>query len=163
MVAALAPGTPPPAADRLSTATAAGGLYAPGEAGRVHLTSLTAGRWRVHVAAPGWAATAVDLTAPGPPVPVVLAPEATIDVYVPDLSRSPEAGRVRLLAPSGEPLLVPGWGSEVHSAWSLQLGRARLGNVPAGAWTVEVTTDGGRAWSRQFTAVAGAMVEVVLE
>jgi protocatechuate 3,4-dioxygenase beta subunit len=163
LVAALAAGAPAPAAGRLSSAAMAGGHFAPGEGGRVHLSGLPPGRWRVHVTAPGWAATAVDLAAPGPPVPVVLAPEAVVDVRVPELSQSPEAGRVRLLAPSGEALLVAGFGATVDSAWALRLGRARLANVPAGTWTVEVATGDGRVWTRQVTALAGAAAEVVVE
>jgi hypothetical protein len=162
MVAALPSGSPAPPADRLSSPAAGGGFFAPGEAGRVHLSGLAAGRWRVHVAAPGWAAAAVDLAAPGPPVPVILAPEAEVAVHVPELSQSPDAGRVRLLAASGEPLLVAGFGA-IHSAWPLRLGRVHLVNVPAGAWTVEVTTVDERVWTRPVTALAGALVEVVIE
>lgn len=162
IVTALRPGSPAPPADRLSSPAASGGLFAPGEAGRVHLSGLAAGRWRVHVAAPGWAAAAVDLAAPGPPVPVVLAPEAEVALHVPELSQSPDAGRVRLLAPSGEPLLVAGFGA-VHSAWGLRLGRVRLGNVPAGPWTVEVAAGDGRVWTRPVTALAGSVTEVVIE
>ncbi|HEX6202470.1 MAG TPA: carboxypeptidase-like regulatory domain-containing protein, partial [Thermoanaerobaculia bacterium] len=163
MVAALAAATAPdPPPDRL-TIPAAGGFFAPGEGGRVHLTALPAGRWRVHVAAPGFAVAAVDLEAPGPPVPVTLGPEAVVDVRVPELAETVEAGRVRLLGADGRPLLVPGYGGSAELGRRLQLGRARLQNVPAGAWTVEVVADDGRAWTRPVTAVAGAATEVVVE
>lgn len=161
-VAALAAAAPDPPPDRLST-PAAGGFFAPGEAGRIHLTALPAGRWRVHLAAPGFAAAAVDLEAPGPPVPVTLSPEAVVDVRVPELAETVDAGRVRLLAADGRPLLVPGHAGSVESGRRLQLGRARLRHVPAGVWTVEVTADDGRVWTRPVTAVAGAAAEAVIE
>lgn len=149
--------------DRLSVPAVVGGYFAPGEAGRVHLTALPAGRWRVHVAATGLAVAAVDLEAPGPPVPVTLAPEAVVEVRVPELAETVEAGRARLLAADGRPLLVPGYGGSLAAGHRLQLGRVRFQHVPAGAWTVEVVADDGRVWTRPVTAVAGATAGVVVE
>lgn len=151
--AAAPPDTPPP--------SVAGGVYFPGEGGRVHLGAVPPGRWRVLVGAPGWAVAAVELTAPGPPVPVALAPEAIVDVRVLPLARALGA-RARLRAADGRPFLVPGRGTP-EAEWPLIFGRRRLNGVPAGAWTLEVVADDGRRWSRPFTAVAGAATEVVVE
>jgi hypothetical protein len=121
------------------------------------------GRWRVLVVAPGMAVAAVELTAPGPPVPVLLAPEATVDVTVRAPAGTGHPLRIRLLAADGRPLLVPGMGAGVQAAWPMTFGRARLVNVPAGAWTVEVTTVDERVRTHPVTALAGALVEVVIE
>lgn len=162
MVAVLDPAAAAPPADQLTSGAVAGGTFSPGEAGRVRLAALAPGRWRVLVTAPGAAVTAVELTAPGPPVPVLLAAEAAIDVTVRPLADTAGA-RVRLLAADGRPLLVPSMIAGVQAAWPLPFGRVRLTNVPAGAWTVEVTTADERVWTRPVTAVAGAVVDVVFE
>jgi protocatechuate 3,4-dioxygenase beta subunit len=163
IVAVLDPAAAAPPPDQLTSGAVAGGTFSPGEAGRVRLAALAPGRWRVLVTAPGAAVTAVELTAPGPPVPVLLAAEAAIDVTVRPLADIAGAARVRLLAADGRPLLVPTMAAGVQAAWPLPFGRVRLTNVPAGAWTVEVTTVDERVRTRPVTAVAGAVVDVVFE
>jgi hypothetical protein len=142
--------------------TVYGDSLATGEGGRVRLTGLPAGRWRVLVTAAGLAVAAVDLAAPGPPVPVTLAPEAVLDVAVPSIV-AVEGGEVRLLDPSGRPLLVPEWSATARAAWPLRFGRARIAQVPAGTWRVVATGPDGAVREATVTAVAGAVTAVVLE
>lgn len=160
--AAVPAGTPPPPPDRPVLAVAYRSAV-PSEDGRVELPALPAGRWRIHVSATSLAATAVEVVVPGPPVPVALAPQAVLDVRVPELYRSGLPARVRLLAADGQPLVLPEFGDGLQAAWPLQFGRRQLWNVPPGSWTVEVTDDDGRVWTRTVTAPAGAATEVLLE
>ena len=162
-VAVLDEASAHPQPERLAIAATAGGQYTTGEGGRVRLADVPPGRWRVLVSAPGMAVTAVDAVAPGPPVPVPLAPEAIVDVVAGSGAGGAAAGLVRLLAADGRPLLVPGYGIGVQAGWPLSLGRVRLANVPAGAWTLEITGPDERVTTRPVTAVAGQIVEVVVE
>lgn len=148
----------PPSDERGIRGVAAGHLR-PGERGRVHLDGVPAGRWLALVSAPWMAVATVELAVPGPPMEVLLAPQATIELTVPGLD---EVGLARLLGNDGAPLLLPFRGN-AGTASPAGPGRVRLDHVPAGTWAIEVTARDGRSWIGRVTAVEGEITEVSLE
>lgn len=134
-----------------------------GEAGRVRLDRLPAGTWRLLVSASGLAVASLDVTAPGPAVPVTLRPAGLLEVVVPELTGTPLGGEVRLRGADGRWLVGLDWNGDPRTSWRLALGRARIDSVPAGTWTVEVTAPDGRTWTATARAVPGGETEVVLE
>lgn len=158
-VVLLDPADAAPPADAPVVRGVAGGRLRPDERGRVHLDGVPAGRWLALVSAPWMAVASVDLAVPGPPVAVLLAPQATIELTVPRLD---EVGRARLLGADGRLLLLP-FRDTADTASPAGPGRVRLVHVPAGTWTIEVTARDGRSWTGRVTAVEGEVVEASLE
>lgn len=159
-VSVLDPAAADPPADATVVLAAAGGTSKPDERGRVRVGAVPPGRWRVLVTARWRAVSEVEITVPGPPVRVLLAPEATVDFTVRSLTG---LGHARLLAANGRPLLVPKFDADAQSSWRIGSGRGRIENVPAGPWTLQVIADDGRTWSRPIVAMEGSVTEVVID
>lgn len=134
------------------------GGYPVGEKGSVRLTRLPAGSWEIRVSARGAALTTVQAVAPGPPVPVTLRPQARLELTVPDLIDDDTVATVELLGPGGQPLSLLG----TRSSIVLRRGRGSLDQLPAGNWTLRVTTADGRAWSAPVVTRPGRTEQLVL-
>src|SRR6185295_4067333 len=65
------------------------GMYSTGENGRVRLSTVPPGTWEVLVRTDDSGTVRVIASSPGEPVPVVLAPQATLQVNVPALAGEP--------------------------------------------------------------------------
>jgi hypothetical protein len=146
-----------------SGGTLVAGTFATGEGGRVRLASVPPGSWEVVVGAAGAAVTTVTATAPGPPVPVVLAPPTRLNVSVPELSEPGTRAFVRVADESGRPFRTLGWSGRPTSEWAMMGGRLDLASLPAGAWKVTVATTDGRQWSGQSQTRVGQIAELRLE
>jgi len=130
-----------------------------GENGSVRLSRLPEGTWTLRITATGAAITVVRATAPGPPVPVTLAPEARLEVLVPELAEDESTATLELIGADGRPLQL----LATRSSLSLRPGTNTLDQIPAGAWTVQVTAADGRVWSGTVTTVAGQTSHLTLE
>lgn len=102
------------------------------------------------------------VTAPGPPVTVPLGPAATLEITVPALEGSETVAEAELLDAAGRPFQRSGWGV-TSSRWKLMRGSGRITGLPAGTWTVRVTTPDGRTWTGTATTAPGADARLVLE
>jgi hypothetical protein len=139
-----------------------GGAYPTTEGGAVRVSTAPAGSWDVLVRADGTATARVTALSPGPPVPVLLAPQAILEVLVPELDGDQGLATVTLRGGDGRPFLLFPWASEVRADLPMVRGRTLVRGLPAGAWTVEVTARDGRRWSAQTTTAAGAETRVEL-
>lgn len=139
-----------------------GGLHATGEGGAVRVSTVPAGSWEVLVRADGTGTARVAALSPGPPVAVHLAPQATLEVLVPELEGDEGLATVALRGADGRPFLFFAWLSDVRAEQQMARGRTILRGLPAGAWTVEVTARDGRRWSAPATTAAGAAATVEL-
>jgi hypothetical protein len=139
-----------------------GGVYPTGEGGSVRLSTVPAGTWDVLVRADGTGVARVAALSPGPPVPVVLAPQATLEVVVPELEEDEALATVSLRGADGRPLLMLQWADRVTSTQQMTRGRATLHALPPGVWSVEVVAPDGRRWRGEATTAAGATTSVEL-
>jgi len=151
-----------PAGAAGGTSPAASGAYPVGGDGRVRVPGLAPGTWKVVVAAPRHATATATAVLPGPPVLVTLSPGAVLEVEVPALREAPRSGELRLREATGEPFAFVDLAGRLHTAFPLRFGRFEL-PVPAGAWTIEVTTPDGRTWTAPVTLAAGGTETLVLE
>jgi predicted secreted protein len=138
------------------------GVYPTGEGGAVRLSTVPAGTWEVLVRADGTAVARVAAASPGPPVPAALAPQATLEVVVPELFEAEVLATLTMQGPDGRPHLFYGWANDVRGEQPMARGRTVLQGLPAGAWTVEVTAPDGRRWRGAATTAAGAAARVEL-
>ncbi|ANM28429.1 hypothetical protein ABI59_00470 [Acidobacteria bacterium Mor1] len=139
------------------------GRYPTGEAGKVRLSTVPAGSWRLVASASGSAATNVSVTAPGAAVPVQLAQATSLRVRVPGLAEGGQLGTVTLTDASGNPFRTLGWLGEPRSRWNVTGGEAMIGELPAGSWTVTVEAGEGQRWQGNVTTAPGAPAELVLD
>lgn len=137
------------------------GSFATGENGSVRLSSVPAGNWEVLVRSDDSGTVRVAATSPGPPVGVVLAPQATLTIVVPELSGSTALVPVVLAGPDGRPFQYPEWGGLV-STLRLHNGQAMVPHLPAGTWTIRATASDGKSWQGTATTTAGASTTVEL-
>ena len=139
-----------------------GGIHPTGEGGTVRVSTVPAGSWDVLVRADGTGTARVAALSPGPPVAVLLAPQATLEVLVPELEGDEGLASVTLRGADGRPFLFFAWVSDVRADQQMARGRTVLRGLPAGTWTVEVTARDGRRWSAPATTAAGAAATVEL-
>jgi hypothetical protein len=156
----------PPADVRVAVLDGAGrvvthGSFPTGEGGTVRLSSVPAGSWDLLVRSDDSATARVAATSPGPPVGVLLAPQATMTIVVPELEGSQAIVPVTLTGPDGRPFVYPDWGG-AESTIRLRYGRAVVSYLPAGTWTLRVTTPGGSSLQATATTTAGAGTTVEL-
>ncbi len=140
----------------------ANGDYATGEQGRVRLSSVPAGNWRVALSAAGWATTNFDAAAPGAPVAVSLEAPTTLRVTVDGLAAS-EIAWVSIADAAGKPYRTPSWSGRPSSRWRMSDGELRFRSLPSGRWTVRVAAADGRSWSGKTQTSAAAPAELRLE
>ncbi|HEV8241639.1 MAG TPA: carboxypeptidase regulatory-like domain-containing protein [Thermoanaerobaculia bacterium] len=138
------------------------GMYSTGENGRVRLSTVPPGTWEVLVRADDSGTVRTIASSPGEPVPVTLAPQATLQVNVRDLAGEATRAVVTLIGGDGQPFVFPGWAS-VEDDFPLAYGRATIPYLPAGTWTVRAKAPDGRTWSGTATTVAGAATTVDLD
>lgn len=132
-----------------------------GENGRVRITTAPAGSWRLLVAGGGSATTAVDVKAPGQPIPVLLSPSSPLEVRVPDLADSSLLATLTIQGADGRPFQSIRWGAPIRE-WRLADGKAKVEDLPPGNWQLTVTAPDGRTWKGTATAAPGAAREVTL-
>jgi hypothetical protein len=125
-----------------------------GTGGRVELDTLPPGVVVISVRAEGYAAKALELVLPGPPVhQVVLDRGGTLRLVVPGLE--PDAwGVATVLLPTERP--------DIRVAGAPLTGEVTvIPNLPAGAVRVRVLTGGDRTFEASATIVRGETVEAV--
>ena len=129
--------------------------------GRVRLADLAPGSYRLQVRASGTATVEVPVTVgagSAAPVPVDLPLEAAVDVVVPDLADGPGAS-VALVDGGGRPFWIIDRARAV-SELPLVRGRARVGGLPPGSWTVRVVATTGEVWEQPLTLAPGERLTV---
>ena len=156
----------PPAEVQVALLDAAGravlqGRYVTGEGGRVRLTSAPAGRFRLLVA-DDLASAALEVTVPGPPLGVALAPTSELAVTVPALAESRQPATLTIAGADGRPFQSLEFGS-ILSEWPSVDGRFAVRKVPAGTWRLKVTAGDGRVFQGTAATGTGGRVEVALE
>jgi hypothetical protein len=139
-----------------------GGYHQTGEGGAVRLLTVPPGAFEVLVRAEGMATTRATAVSPGPPISLLLAPQAILEVTVPELATGDAIGTVRLQGADGAAYRFP-WGSEVRTELPIHRGRSSLQGLPAGSWQVVVTAPDGRRWSGTAVTVAGTSTAVALD
>lgn len=129
-----------------------------GENGRFHLERAPAGTWTVVVTSYG-NSTTVIATAPGPVVPVALPVAGSLELRVPSLEE--RQALLRLRGSDGQPFRTAG-ASGVRDHWLLRQGRLSLNGIPAGTWTLEITTADGTTRTHTVQLSAGERLNVEL-
>ena len=120
------------------------GRFPTGENGRVKLASVPAGAWELIVGADGAAAADISVTAPGPVIPVALAPSCVLEVRVPALADGTVPALLTISGTDGRPFrTLRGFGGLVTS-WPLDHGRVRVAGVPPGTWSLAVSSADGK-------------------
>jgi protocatechuate 3,4-dioxygenase beta subunit len=132
--------------------------------GRVSLSTLADGSWRLLVARPDGAPVPLQVTVPSTaPVPVDLPPATPVRVVVPDLRSSARIAQLRIFVPDGTPVSLVDLTVGLRDTWPLEAGRAAVGALPPGAYTFEVLgADGGRWVSTYEIGSGGGPLEVVV-
>lgn len=130
--------------------------------GFAYFQQLPPGRWNLLVDAQGTAAEWVSAEVPGAQE-VVLSPAALLSVRVPALIESGGAGTVTVASASGEPFFEVEPGGTLRDRWPLEHGLATVPDLPAGEWTVRVTSAGGEAWTAPAATDGVTPAQVTLE
>ncbi|HET9768326.1 MAG TPA: carboxypeptidase regulatory-like domain-containing protein, partial [Thermoanaerobaculia bacterium] len=136
--------------------------YSTGEGGRVRLTTVPPGTWEVLVRSEDSGTERVTVTSPGPPVPVLLAPQASLALTVPDLAGEAVTAKATLTGGDGRPFASINW-STVRREFDVSYGRITLTGLPAGTWKVDVVAPDGRRWSGSAVTAPGATASVELD
>jgi hypothetical protein len=139
------------------------GRYATGENGRVRLSSVPAGEWRLVVSAGGSATSNLQARAPGPAVPVQLQPASGLRLHVPELSDPSSVATARIVGADGMPFTALSWSAQPRSEWRMTGGRLEFGSLPPGSWSVNVAAPDGRSWQATAVTTAGSTASLELE
>lgn len=133
------------------------------EDGKVALLTMPEGAFRVFVQSPGTVALHTTLEVPGEPQVLTLELAGLLDVRVPDLFTSGAVATLELVDPNGQPWVgLDPYGQPV-AAWRLVGGRATVEGVPAGPWSLRVTSTDGQTWNGAVEAVPGTRSAVELQ
>jgi hypothetical protein len=143
--------------------TLVAGSFATGENGRVRLSTVPSGTWRVVVSAPGTGTTTARVQAAGAPMTIDLPPACALRVRVPELAGSGAIGILRLAREDGEPFTMLDWAGRPRAEFRIGDGVAEVATLPPGSWSVSVATADGRTWKGSSSTLPGAPAEVVLE
>jgi len=139
------------------------GNFVSTDTGRLRLSRLPLGTYRIVVATGTDAVASVTATVPGPPVPVALVPGGRLEIAIPALANEPHGGMVTLHSESVGDFALPRWGN-LQSSWPASDGKVELAGVPPGTWTINaIGTAPGQSWSATLTLAPGATVAVVLK
>lgn len=130
--------------------------------GFAYFQQLPPGRWNLLVDAQGTAAEWVSAEVPGA-AEVVLSPAALLSVRVPALMESGGAGTVTVVSASGESFFEVEPGGTLRDRWPLEDGLATVPDLPAGEWTVRVTSAAGEVWTAPAATDGVAPAQVSLE
>lgn len=140
-----------------------GGNYPTGENGRVRLDSIPAGSWELLIASEGTAVSALTVTAPGGPIPLVLSPACELAVEVPALAEATGPAQARLFGADGRPFRsLRGMGNPV-STWNLSQGKGRFFDLPPGSFTVVVTGPDGSKHQGTAQTQPGVPTKLILD
>ncbi len=130
-------------------------------AGSFRMASAPPGEWTLLLATEGAAVVSQGVTIPGPAAEVVLPQGASVSVAIP-LDAAVAGARVRLLSPSGTPLVVPMLG-EALSEIPLPNPYGAIPFVPPGDWIVELIDPSTGVRRQPVTAIAGEIARVSFE
>jgi hypothetical protein len=161
----LLPSGSPPAAMGVWVLDTAGRLVSSatwpvGEGGRVQITGIEAGTWELVLDVPGSPLVSVPVTVPGHSR-VVLPQSSGLELFVVPLHNDGKRGKLRLTDESGRLFRRPTAGG-VLSDFVLEAGEGKFDRIPAGVWTITVTSDDGRTWSSNIVFPPGKPAQVVL-
>lgn len=131
-----------------------------GEGGRVQVPDVATGAWDLLLDIPGSPLVSVPVTAPGHHR-VVLPQSSGLELLVVPLRSEGKRGRLRLTDESGRLFRIP-TASGVLSDFVLEAGEGKFDRIPAGDWTITVTSDDGRAWSSTVVFPPGKPAQVAL-
>lgn len=135
--------------------------------GRAHLAAIPSGSWRLMVSVEGSVPVVLPVegsTVSGQTIPVLLEPMTELLIEVPELVASGSDARATVRDSQGEPFDFFGLAVvDVATGWPLVEGRLRMPWLPAGLWTVEVTTEDGRAWTGTVVTQPEQPAKLVLE
>jgi protocatechuate 3,4-dioxygenase beta subunit len=137
--------------------------YPVADEGRARISEAPPGRWTLLVAGGASATASLEVTVPGPPVPVALPPATKLRVTVPDLAGSTALGKATVLGGNGQPYRWLRFGFLGPAESTVVDGQAVLDNLPPGAWRIVVTAPDGRTWQGTATTAPGAEAAVVLK
>jgi hypothetical protein len=117
---------------------------------------VPSGRWRLLVV-DGDALAELEVTVPAAPVPVRLVPGGYLEVVSPSIESRRRQSVLELSRPDGRRHFA----TEDGPLFSLQIGRARVGPLLPGSWTVALRR-GDRTVEATANVVAGGVVTVEL-
>ncbi len=133
-----------------------------GPEGWLELDELPEGHWNLVLAGREFA-VAETAVSPGTTAELTLHPAARLRVQVPELMVTEEDAMVVLHRADGRALRVPEFPKGVREQIPLPAGQTVLNGLPAGSWSITVTTADGRRWTADVALAARAQAEVVLE
>ena len=139
------------------------GRHGTGEGGLVRLSKVPPGSWELIVSGGGSANIALDVQAPGGPIPVTLPRTTSLEVRVNELAESGGLARVQVFDRRGRLFRASRWYGQPQSEWELRSGRAVIGGLPAGAYEVVVTAPDGRAWKGSATTSESSTAQLALD
>jgi uncharacterized GH25 family protein len=139
------------------------GQYSAGEGGVVRLDELPAGSWTLLVTSGGSATASIAVESPGAAVPVRLPEAGILQVRVTELEGTGLQASARLLDAAGRAYRSALF-FQTMTKWPLFDGVGTIPQVPAGTWTLEVSTpDGERTWSRVVSVLPGTTLDVIID
>lgn len=130
---------------------------ATGENGRTRIRNAPPGHHQLLVAATGFAPVSLQVTVPGPPVPIQLQPGGQLIVEVRELATAGQTAKLTLVGANGQPHRTVSFGAVVQE-WTLVAGAATVDDLPAGKWVVRIAGPNGKSWQGEVMAVAGGSV-----
>ena len=140
----------------------AGGEFVPDETGRVYVSTVPPGNFRLIVQAPGTGPTELDVRVPDDRPDVLLEAGGRVLIEVPELASDPVRADA-VLTRGGQQLRTLVFGAQILDRFRLRQGNGSVGGVPAGTWTVTVTAADGRSWSGEVEVAGGSQQTVRLE
>jgi hypothetical protein len=115
--------------------------------GKVRISTVPQGTFTLIASAPAGAITVLQLSSPGQPVAVTLPDAARLAVRVNPLATTDLIATLRILGADGRALETLGLGGNLEQSWSMVGGKSLVDGVPAGTWTLQITTQDGRSWT----------------
>ena len=137
------------------------GSYSTGENGSVRVSTVPPGNWEVLMSAAGTSTTSFRVLAPGPRVPVQLAPATRLTIEVPELIETGLLATVRLTGSDGRAHHALGWSGQPQSSWQMRGGRESV-TLPPGNWSVQVESRDGQVWTGSTVTTPGGDATLVL-
>ncbi len=131
--------------------------------GYVRFATVPPGTWELVVSAPGAAVSRVMATVPGPPLDLVLADGARLEIRAPELIESNRVATLTLQGQDGRPFQGLGPTMRLRQQWNLTGGTGVVEGVPAGIWTLRAIASDGRLLQGTVAATGGLEYEVILE
>lgn len=138
------------------------GSYTTGEDGRVWLTQVPPGAWRLLIQTGESAVTALQVQAPGDAGRIVLEPGGRLDLRVGELAENAAEAKLTLVGLDGQVFTPLDWMATGKSEIPLFAGKASVSNLGLGNWTAVVTAADGRRWSGQVSIVPGVITTLEL-